>query len=736
MPYDKTIRIVVAVIVLGSQSLLTHGQRIERLHKHSSQILIDGRVDEAIWEQIEPLHISQKVPDAGAPPTQKTEIRITYDDENIYLSGRMYDAEPEKIVANSKKRDDFTENTEWCGFLIDSYDDRENALAFYVTPTGSKLDMAISNDAQGGNAINVSWNAFWEAASTITDEGWFAEIKVPFKNLPFNASAEQVIMGITAWRYYARNDETDIYPPRDLTTGSSFRPSLTQLFAFEGISRGNPVFVTPYVLAGATYASSIGETNERYAMTTAYKKEAGLDVKIGLGSSATMDLTINTDFAQVEVDDQQVNLTRFNVFFPEKRLFFQERASLFDFNFGTTDKVFYSRRIGISNGRPTRIYGGVRSFGRFGKWETGLISLQAASESDNDSENFTVFRVRKRVLNENSTIGAILTNRATFGQAHNTVYGLDATLRLYKQNFFSLRWAQSFDNSNDFDALSLSPSKFYLEVARRSLQGFTYNLNFGRAGNAYRPGMGFEQREDFSRFNYRLAYYTFPAKESKVLQYGPYFQGNLIWGNSTGLLESRNIDIGFEAFSKSGWYWNVQSQPYREILPQNLTLPGEIVLAPGEYNFHSVSASVTSPSAFRFSFSTRFNVGGFYNGQNIGVTLAPFFNLTPDISLEGTYQYNRLDFLQKENPVEVRLAQLKVLYTINTKLAISTFIQHNNLLKRFLNGFRLRYNPRDGNDFYFVYNGDLNHDRDRMDPALPLTTDSTFILKYSHTFHL
>lgn len=734
--HSTTLSPVVLIFILLLLEEKASAQQTLSLRKHDAVITIDGRVDEPIWEEIDVLPLTQKVPNSGADPSQKTELRITYDSEFLYLSGRMYDDDSDKIVANSKKRDDFTENTEWCGFLIDSYNDRENALAFYVTPHGSRLDMAISNDAQGANPFNVSWNTYWDGAATRDEKGWYAEIKVPFKNLPFEVAGDQVVMGITAWRYYARNDETDIFPSRDLTTGSSFRASLTQQFIFKGINRANPVYVTPYVLGGVSLLNAHSGNSTDYSSQQAYKKEAGLDVKLGLSSNATMDITLNTDFAQVEVDDQQVNLTRFNVFFPEKRLFFQERASLFDFNFGLFDKVFYTRRIGIADGRPTRIYGGLRTFGRFGNLESGLISMQTAPQGGAESENFSVFRVRQRAFNENSTIGAIVTNRTDFKGAYNTVYGLDATVRYFKQNYLAVRWAQSFGSELGNDALSLNPTKYYIELSRRSLQGFTYNVNYGSAGRAYKPAVGFEQRDDFSKLNYRLAYYVFPRKKASIIQYGPYFSGDFIWGNSTGILESRNLNLGFDAFSKSGWYYNVEYRPYREVLPQALGLPGGVDIESGTYHFNSVLGIVQSPSSYKLSFMLSVGTGGFYDGKKTSLWFMPFFNWTEDLSIEGSYQYNYLTFPETQETVGVQLTQLKVLYTLNTKIAVSGFVQHNNLQKRFQNGFRIRYNPKEGNDFYFVFNGDLNHDRDRAEPSLPLSLESTFLVKYSHTFHL
>ena len=217
--------LLVLIVILGFlPALATAQSQILSLPKHNAVVTIDGIVDESIWDEIPPVILKQKVPDAGAPPSQQTQFRLAYDKNYLYLSARMYDAEPQLIIANTKKRDDFTENTEWCGFLIDTYDDRENALAFYVTPTGSKLDMAIANDAEGNTAFNLSWDSYWDAASSVTSEGWFAEIRIPFSILPFEIVNGEFVMGITAFRYIARNDETAIYPPRDPSLGSSFKP--------------------------------------------------------------------------------------------------------------------------------------------------------------------------------------------------------------------------------------------------------------------------------------------------------------------------------------------------------------------------------------------------------------------------------------------------------------------------------------------------------------------------------
>ncbi|MEE9432048.1 MAG: DUF5916 domain-containing protein [Melioribacteraceae bacterium] len=721
--------ILFSVNILAQENILT-------IQKIDSKIIIDGIIDEPIWDKIKPLAITQKTPNAGDQPTQKTEIRIAYDNEYLYLSGRCYDTEPEKIVANVKKRDHATKNTEWCGFMIDSYNDRENALAFFVTPTGSRFDAALSNDLVGPNSFNVSWNAYWDGASTRNELGWFAEIRVPFTTLPFEVIDGKVIMGITSWRYYARGDEIDIFPPSDLSMGDEFRPALSQRFVFEGIVPQNPIHITPYVLGGFEETNILNDKTSEYENVSKFKRELGLDAKVALGSNATLDLTINTDFAQVEADNQQINLTRLNLFFPEKRLFFQERASLFNFDFGVSDRLFHSRRIGIVDGKQTRIYGGVRAIGKFGGWEAGVLTMQTAPQGDLNSENFGVVRLRKNVLNENSTVGAIVTNRGDFKNNYNSVYGLDANLRIFEENYLSLRWAQSFTNQKENKISSLNPTKLFMEISKRNLQGFTYVVNYGRAGEDYNPAMGFEQRENFSQLNYDFSYNMFPGKNSKTLRYSPNFIGSHTWGNQTNKLESRNLILGFTMFSKAGWFYDLSLNNDKELLYEPLSLSGGIELEQGIYEFNSINGMIQTPAANKLFYLISGSVGNFYDGKKTTIMISPSINITPDLSIGGSFIYNYLTFSKKSITKHIQLSRINILYTYSTKLTFSALVQHNSITKTLAGNFRIRYNPKEGNDFYLVYNGDLNQNRNREIPILPISNVQTILLKYSHTFHL
>ena len=380
-------------------------------------VTLDGFSDEAAWDDIPPLPLVMHQPNFGSPPSERTEILLGYDDENLYAAGRMYDREPHAIRAPSKKRDQIGAANDWLGVILDTFNDNENALAFFTSPTGLRTDMAIFNDARGDFPANVSWNTFWDVATQRNGEGWFTEMRIPLSSLRFQSTEGRVVMGLVLWRVIARNFEFDTFPPIDSKWGfwGTLRPSLARKIVFEGLDARKPFYVAPYLLGGGERVFSLNEAESAYSRDDQPTYEAGLDVKYGLTSNLTFDLTVNTDFAQVELDDQQINLTRFSLFFPEKRIFFQERSSIFDFGFGESNRLFHSRRIGIHEGSPVRIYGGARLVGRLGAWDVGMLDMQTAPFEDLSSENFGVFRTRRQVLNPYSYVGGIVTSKIGAG---------------------------------------------------------------------------------------------------------------------------------------------------------------------------------------------------------------------------------------------------------------------------------------------------------------------------------
>ena len=357
-------------LFLGGGASFGHAQDQYVLSRINGPVVLDGLSAEPAWEGIEPLPVVEHRPNFGSEPSERTEILVAYNEDYLYVAGRLFDNEPLKIQAPSKKRDSRNPGSDWFGIALDTFNDKENALAFFTTPTGLRWDAAVINDAQGGISANTNWNTLWDVAVVRNDEGWFAEMRIPFSSLRFQDDNGRVVMGLISWRQIARKEEWVIFPaiPSDWGFLSFYKISEAQEVVFEGVRSHKPLHVAPYLLLGTEQSSELNIDESVYQPIEHLKYEVGLDVKYGLTSNLTLDATLNTDFAQVEADDQQINLTRFSLFFPEKRLFFQERSSVFDFNFESSEpnRLFYSRRIGIYDGKPVRIYGGARLVGRVG----------------------------------------------------------------------------------------------------------------------------------------------------------------------------------------------------------------------------------------------------------------------------------------------------------------------------------------------------------------------------------
>ena len=261
--------------------------------------------------------------------------------------------------------------------------------------------------------MNLSWNTFWDVKTTQDDKGWYVEMKIPFSSIKFKPQNDIATMGLVINRTICYNNEIDTYPSIDPKFGTSatLKPSLGVNIEFEGVKPAKPIYVSPYVIGGFARDWVNNEENTAYVKEDDPSGNVGLDVKYSINSNLTLDATVNTDFAQVEADNQQVNLTRYSLYFPEKRAFFQERSSLFNFSLGENSNLFYSRRIGLVDGSPIKIYGGARLIGRIGKWDMGLIDMQTESHEETPGENFGVFRMRRQVINPNSYVGGILTSK-------------------------------------------------------------------------------------------------------------------------------------------------------------------------------------------------------------------------------------------------------------------------------------------------------------------------------------
>ncbi len=705
-----------------------------------AEIHFDGKVDEPGWDAIDPLPMVQYEPNAGAPPTERTEIRLAYDDKYIYVSIRAYESHENEIRATSLYRDQIA-GSDHLEILLDTYNDNQTGYIFTTTPTGIRNDADVANDAIVssvllGSAFNRDFNTYWDAESTITKEGWFAEMRIPFTSLRFQEVGGKVTMGITVQRKIAHKNERLVFPAVPPITNWAFlRPSLAQKIEFTGISPNKTLYVTPYVLGGQTKINTLNTAGDAYDAKTDSQFEVGGDIKFSITNNLTADFTINTDFAQAEADDQLVNLTRFSLFFPEKRQFFQERSAVFDFRTGGISRLFFSRRIGLTDtGEQVPIYGGVRLIGRSSDWDFGLLDMQTQSLDALPTENFGVLRVRKRVLNANSFVGAMFTSRLDGDGNTNLAYGVDGLVRVAGDDYLTLQWAQTFDSQQPDGATSdFKNGRMALEFTRRRRQGLGFTFGTIYSGENYNPGVGFVDRSNFT-FGTAVVSQTWLNKEGPFIYHTLQPFGNAYLTNTDHdvlsseyglewLFSRRNQDNGGLKFTKA--YENLTADFG---LAQGVTIPA------GQYNFARVNMRYTQAIDRRMRTGVELETGSFYDGWLNSFSLSPGWYVSRYFQVNLQYVYNYGEFKERDQLLNFHIARLRIGTALDRKLSLNGLFQYNGAQDLFSLNARLRYNFREGQDLWIVFNSGYNMERDRLVPTLPSVESRSILVKYIHTF--
>lgn len=705
--------------------------------KVEGSIRLDGRIDEAAWEQAKRVQLIQNKPNYGSPPSETTEVYVGYDEDYIYAACKCYDRQPPTI--STFKRDYTGGDTDWFELVLDTFNDNENVMIFAVTPSGSRTDAAVYNDATGDSPLDAGWSTYWDVEVEQNEGGYFVEIRVPLSSLRFQKKNGVVSMGLTLIRIHSRNNEFSTYPAISPDWPLSIlKASQAQNVIFEDLQSKKEFRITPYLLGGFANKHVLNSAGSSYLSESEPVYDAGLDIKYGLSSNLTLDMTVNTDFAQVEADKQQVNVSRFPLFFPEKRTFFLERSSNFSFGFGGPNRLFYSRRIGLHEGEQVRILGGARLVGRSGPWDIGMLTMQTARDSELGlaSENFGVARFRRQVVNKNSYAGGILASRIGLNGSNNIAYGLDGIFRVYGEDYFSYKWAQTFDHDTPADFGILDPSRIQLLWERRSLQGFNYALQFDRAGSEYKPAMGFEAREDYFHIGDRLAYGWLPGASSFLDRHSISLGINGYYRNSDQSLETMEIMPAWDFTSNTGHTMSIGGYYAIEKFRQSLSLSDEVLLNPGRYAYTHSIITYGMPSGWSLRLSIVSRLGELYSGNGYSIALSPTWNISRYLRLNGTYERIRVDFPGPDRLFNSHIGRLRAEITPSVKYSIQSFIQYASLFNNLAMNIRLRYNPQEGQDLYVVYNEAVNTDRFDFSPIRPLSQARTLMIKYSHALNL
>ncbi len=727
------------------------GRATLRAVRLDGPLRVDGVLDEGVYETTPPFGgFLQQLPVQGAPATEQTEAWILYDDNNVYVAARLWDSAPEsRWVANEMQRDSFQLiQNEYFSAAFDTFYDRRNGLAFMINPLGGFFDFQITDE---GNP-NSDWNPVWDSSVGRFDGGWTVEMEIPFKSIRFRPGAAEQVWGLQLGRNIRWKNEITYLNPVPISGGpGEFRVSAGATLTGIDVPAGNRVFeVKPYAIGGlATDVNAVPNPIRNEG-----SGDVGIDVKYGVTENLTADFTYNTDFAQVEVDEQQVNLTRFSLFFPEKRDFFLESRGIFDFGrgasfgggggpgagrptggggfFGGGDApiIFFSRRIGLEQkdgvSRTVPILGGGRLTGRVGPFSIGALGIGTGSEQTvgADPTTFTVLRISRDILRR-SRIGAIYTGRSVSltSPGSNEVFGADGQFAFYDNVYFNGYYARSRTTDRVGDDAS------YQGV-------FTYNgdlvavqLDHLRVGSNFNPEMGFLRRRDFRR-NFATANYApRPRSIESVRQFT--FGGTVDYVETgAGAVETRIAQARFQTEFESSDTVGFDVQNNYEMIVRPFYLAPEVAIDPGHYEFNDFYASYSMGAQRRVSGTLTFQRGGFYDGT---ITAVGFqrgrVELTPQFSFEPGISINRIEL--PIGAATIPLVTSRVTYTLTPRMFFGGLIQYNSSNSSLGTNLRLRWEYQPGSELFVVYNDTRN--TAFLDRA-PVLENRAFIVKLTRLF--
>ena len=712
---------------LGAADLETIRQsKVATAIRTTGPITLDGRLDEAIWRTVPPATgFIQLRPDNGAPAREQTEVRIVYDDENIYIGVICFDSDPAGITLNSVQRDFPTFESDGVTVVFDSLRDRRSGFSFTTNAAGAKRDQQLSNDGQG----NLDWDGAWDAKATTNEQGWIVEYLIPFKTLRFTNSPSQE-WGLNIARRVMRINEWSLWSPTP-SRYSEFKVSMAgTLRGLENIDPGRNLRIKPHVSAGATQARSADGRLRGPAGNSIGSFDGGVDLKYMLTPSLTLDGTYRTDFAQVEADQQQVNLTRFNLFFPEKRDFFLENTGIFTFgggrNFSQSANLvpFFSRRIGLSSaGTPIPIVGGARVSGGLGRYEVGAIGMRTEALASTPANSFVVGRLKRNLL-ANSWVGALVTNRdSTIKGDHNRLYGTDAHFLFFDRLEFD-----SFLLRTD------TPGRVRRNEATRLQAGWVddelnVSVEYNSVDPDFNPEVGFVRRRDFAQRAADVSWNPLLERSDLIRNFRFGTTLDYYTGRTTGSLETRTSESTVGILFENNAAVNFIANDTFDRLPAPLRIPAgnpHVTIPAGDYSALSYTGNFTTNVRRMFSGSGALNWGDFYGGdlrRFIGsLNVKPNHHLTVNF----TYDRNRVDV--PGGSFATDLVGGKVIYGFTPRAFFNAYVQYNTDTHLVSSNLRSNWTHHPLSDIYLVYN-------DTRDTTLGQLRERAFIVKVTNLFN-
>ena len=690
---------------------LVHALRVEAGPALDGEILSDP-----VWAEVAPVGgFVQSTPDEGEAASERTEIRVVYTADTLYFGAVLYDSDPSTITVADSRRDSSLDETDSLQIILDTFLDRQNGFVFGTSPSGLEFDGQVTNEGQGsgrfgggggggrpgsgqqrgsGGGFNQNWDGAWQVRTSITEVGWTAEFAIPFRTLRFN-SGEVQAWGLNLQRNIRKRNETAYWSPLPRQF-NLYRLSLAGQLAGLDLSSPRNLKLMPYVLGQAIDTVAI-------AGNATYLGDVGADLKYSITPSLTLDATYNTDFAQVEVDEEQINLDRFNLFFPEKRPFFLENAGLFSVGLPGQVEMFFSRRIGIgSGGQQVPILGGGRLSGKVGSsTNIGLLNMQTESlRGIEQANNFSVARVRQDI-GARSNVGVMFVNRQGTGTLapdddYNRSYAADGRWGIGQRGTIS-----GFVGQTDTPGVTGETHAFALSSSYNA-ESLQLSLSYTEVAPDFNPEVGFYRRRAFRRANGRIFTALRPDNLLGLHELRPHVSHFTFWSYEGGLRESQFTHID------NHWEWRNGYEVHTgyNITSEAVFTPFEIFpgveVPPAVYDHQEAQLVFSTNQGAPVSARLQAVIGGLFGGDR--VQLVPQLSLRAGETFNAQFSWNRNDISLPGSSFVTNLGRVRVNYSFAPRMFVQALVQYNDRADLWSSNLRFGWLSDANTGLFVVYN--------------------------------
>ena len=651
-----------------------------------SVIKVDGLLDESMWDKIEPItQFVQRLPQDGAQPTEKSEMRILFDDNNLYFGFTFFDSEPEKVRATILNRGGYIHRDDKLEIALDTYLDRRNAYLFEMNPLGTQDD-ALITDENRPSLDEWAWDGIYLSEGRITDFGWVLEVAIPWNTLRF-PNKNELIMGIAVKRYINRKNESVMWPHIGLDYSSDIYQvsQYANLTGIKNIKRGNDIKIKPFGIIGSQRQISGDETKSDNL------ENGGVDLYYGLKSNLTLNLTYNTDFAQVEADNAQINLNRFNLFYPEKREFFLTRSKLFSFGNSRQTEIFFSRRIGLNQ----NVLGGSRMYGQVGKTSIGALNIHTQAENGLPATAYSALRLRSNVR-DRTTIGAIVTDVSN-KETQNSVIGFDGQMRFWGNSSISAWYSQVKDDQFD------KPSEASHILVDLKNDRYFFAAGQHRVDKDFHPSLGFVQRNDMVENRFIMGFTPRVGNGEELIRQMRYNLEVRDVKNLEGLSETSIVKGGIDAIFESRDRVGLKIIRQKETLLDGFTLVNGLEILKGDYQDRKISLSARTNQSRGYWGNFSISKGDYFGGNKTSWTSSIGKQFSNHLTLYGSANQNII-FMPNQGEFTANIYGLTAEVALNRKWFGKALIQYDNFSNQLQFYCRINWIHTPGSDLFIVIN--------------------------------